>query len=109
MYSTDIYVTKTKIDHEKTKLNYYLNIKDFDNAKNVFEKYNLMINSHLKVYDKESVKESRKKSFSQEKTKTDKYVLWYGNIPVNLINLLNMLFFIWGFTELSVFSIEKKK
>lgn len=110
VYTTDTYVTKTKIDHEKVKLNYYLKSKDFDKAKEVFEKYNLMVESHIKTYDKEKVEESVKKSFSQEKntTEKDKYVLWYVNIPINLINILTMLFFVWGFTELSIFSIKRK-
>lgn len=108
VYSTDIYVTKTSIDHEKTKLDYYLKTKDFDEAKEVFEKYNKLMNSHLNTYGKEDVTESIEKSFSQKKSESNTYVLWYANIPVNLINLLNMLFIIWSFTELSLFSIKKK-
>jgi|GEM_PF-5059080 len=109
IYSTDIYVTKTTIDHEKTKLNYYLKTSNFDAAKEVFEKYNKLIDSHLNTYRKEEINESIEKSFSQKKSTPNTYVLWYANIPVNLINLLNMLFIIWSFTELSLFSIKEKR
>ncbi|MCT7536990.1 hypothetical protein [Aliarcobacter butzleri] len=110
VFSIDNYITTTKLDFYKTNLNYYLKQENKQNMEIAFKEYTEAITKHLSTFNKEEIKDVIQKNLinKQEDAKDKKYIFWYANFLVNVINILTLFMFLRCFVELSKFKIDKK-
>lgn len=111
VFSIDNYLTVTKLNFYKTNLNYYLKQENKQDIEIAFKEYTEAITKHLNTFDKEPIRDVNQKNLinKQEKNiRDEKYIFWYANFLVNIINILTLFMFLRCFVELSKFKINKK-
>lgn len=111
VFSIDNYITATKLDFYKTNLNYYLKQENKQEKEIAFKEYTEAITKHLNTFDGEPIKDVIQKKLINEKEenqKEEKYIFWYANFLVNIINMLTLFMLLRCFVELSKFKIDKK-
>lgn len=112
IFSIDNYATNVRIDSQKTILNYYLKQNNIEESKIAFNQYNEAINKHLEIFKKEDLSDVVQKTFfdaKKENKKGDenkKFIFWYANFLINMINILTLFMFLRCFVELSKFKIN---